>query len=60
MGEYPDASSKEGGGEDMKERAQKEVDRVIGDLDPTMRAFLEMERKMKKQEREKGQQAQTA
>ena len=44
----------------MKERAQREVDRVIADLDPTMRAFLEMERKMKKQEREKAKQVQNS
>ncbi|KAJ1019925.1 hypothetical protein NDA16_004206 [Ustilago loliicola] len=51
------ASSAEESEEDMRERAQREVDRVIGDLDPTMRAFLEMERKLKKQEREKAKQA---
>ncbi|SPO32416.1 related to ABC1 - ubiquinol--cytochrome-c reductase complex assembly protein [Ustilago trichophora] len=55
LGEFPE-DVEEGDNEDMKERAQKEVDRVIGDLDPTMRAFLEMERKLKKQEREKAKQ----
>ena len=58
LGNFPSASSGGAGlEEDLKERAQQEVDRVIGDLDPTMRAFLEMERKIKKQERQKAKQA---
>ena len=66
LGEYPSSSTdsesgKAGSGDDdVKERAQREVDRVIGDLDPTMRAFLEMERKLKKQEREKAKQSEAA
>lgn len=68
LGDYPSSAASSGDGsagaagsatesEEMKERAQREVDRVIGDLDPTMRAFLEMERKLKKQEREKAKRA---
>ncbi|KAJ1031402.1 hypothetical protein NDA13_001796 [Ustilago tritici] len=68
LGDYPASAESSAGAantaasseEDKKERAQREVDRVIGDLDPTMRAFLEMERKMKKQEREKAKQAQNS
>ncbi|EPQ30907.1 uncharacterized protein PFL1_01805 [Pseudozyma flocculosa PF-1] len=44
------------GGEDVKAKAEREVDQVIGDLDPTMKAFLEMERRMKKKERAKAAQ----
>ncbi|PWY98904.1 ABC1-domain-containing protein [Testicularia cyperi] len=60
LGAFPTESSDSGGAdateadkEGMRERAEREVDRVIGDLDPTMKAFLEMERRMKKQERQK-------
>ncbi|GAC98559.1 potential mitochondrial chaperonin [Pseudozyma hubeiensis SY62] len=53
LGDYPSSDGSAGSKEDMKERAQREVDRVISDLDPTMKAFLEMERKLKKQERQK-------
>ncbi|KIS69952.1 uncharacterized protein UMAG_02464 [Mycosarcoma maydis] len=59
LGDYPSSDSEAGGSEDdMKERAQREVDRVISDLDPTMKAFLEMERKLKKQEQQMGKQSQ--
>ncbi|TKY85964.1 hypothetical protein EX895_004789 [Sporisorium graminicola] len=65
LGNYPsEGESAErgivGSEEEMRERAQREVDRVISDLDPTMKAFLEMERKLKKSEREKAKQSQTA
>nr|CDI56499.1 related to ABC1-ubiquinol--cytochrome-c reductase complex assembly protein [Melanopsichium pennsylvanicum 4] len=58
LGEYPGETEIKGkeAGEDLKQKAQAEVDKVIGDLDPTMRAFLEMERKLKKVEREKANQ----
>ncbi|SJX66231.1 related to ABC1-ubiquinol--cytochrome-c reductase complex assembly protein [Sporisorium reilianum f. sp. reilianum] len=59
LGEYPAEGDGAKGAEDMRERAQREVDRVISDLDPTMKAFLEMERKLKKSEREKAKPAQT-
>lgn len=69
LGDYPSASPSDGSvstgagsaesEHELRERAQREVDRVIGDLDPTMRAFLEMERKLKKQERERSNAAQT-
>lgn len=38
---------KRSGEMDAKRSAEDEVEAVIGDLDPTMKAFLEMERKMK-------------
>lgn len=65
LGDYPSEgeNAKEGAAgsdEEMRQRAQREVDRVISDLDPTMKAFLEMERKLKKSEREKAKQAQSA
>ena len=57
LGEYP---TEDGSGtqEDVQERAQQEVDRVISDLDPTMKAFLQMERKLKRSERDRGKQEQ--
>lgn len=33
--------------ETPEEHAEREVERIIGNLDPSMKAFLEMERKMK-------------
>jgi aarF domain-containing kinase len=60
LGDYPYASDGAGAPvsqADMRERAERDVDRVISDLDPTMRAFLEMERKLKKQERQRTEQA---
>uniref|UniRef100_V5EUY1 ABC1 atypical kinase-like domain-containing protein n=2 Tax=Kalmanozyma brasiliensis (strain GHG001) TaxID=1365824 RepID=V5EUY1_KALBG len=55
LGDYPIAGGNAETDKERKERAQQEVDRVIGDLDPTMKAFLEMERKLKRQERDKAQ-----
>ncbi|KAN0065503.1 hypothetical protein ACQY0O_001340 [Thecaphora frezii] len=52
LGAFPSDQS-EASGEDARARAEKEVNRAIGDLDPTMKAFLEMERRLKKQERSK-------
>lgn len=55
LGDYPTGQAGEMTDGERKERAQREVDRVISDLDPTMKAFLEMERKLKRQERDKAQ-----
>ncbi|PWN52381.1 ABC1-domain-containing protein [Violaceomyces palustris] len=51
LGKRPSGGD-EDGGTDSKLRADREVDEVIGNLDPTMKAFLEMERRMKKQQQQ--------
>lgn len=38
---------------EARDAAEEEVDAVIKGLDPTMKAFLEMERKLKKRKRER-------
>ncbi|CAO1632189.1 unnamed protein product [Sympodiomycopsis kandeliae] len=50
LGKYPSSNSKDTGS--TTRSADEEVDAVIAGLDPTMKAFLEMERKLKKKQQQ--------
>ncbi|GAA5969625.1 hypothetical protein JCM21900_005868 [Sporobolomyces salmonicolor] len=65
LGKLEEAEGEEGKGKGEKEdiakaKAEKELDRTRKELDPGMRAFLEMEARMKKKQKEKGSQARPA
>ncbi|GAA5865751.1 hypothetical protein JCM1840_003244 [Sporobolomyces johnsonii] len=65
LGALEEAEGEEGKGQGEKEdiaraKAERELDRTRKELDPGMRAFLEMEARMKKKQKEKDSQARPA
>lgn len=48
LGKRPDDKEEKEDGRSPAEKAQAEVDAVIGNLDPSMKAFLELERSLKR------------